>query len=268
MRIVVFVVLIGCFLGVKAQERVVVKPGEYVEALNYGGKKELKRFLQQEMNYPKAALASKIEGIVEVASIVDNKTGLPSKIHVKTSVSKELDAEAVRLYKLLLFSPTFYKGDDYVAYSTLKFKFSAKNQKRYNKKRGYENSLQKYVADTFNVYKDNQVKVKPKILFEDSLENISTFIQKNLKYPQGTLSLNITGTVKLFFVVEPSGRITNIKLQRPVGGGASEEAVRLLLLTKWRAGEKDGEKVRVSKVFEVQFNLTNESTMDYVPTSY
>ena len=109
---------------------------------------------------------------------------------------------------------------------------------------------------------------KPQIIFEDTLENIATFIQKNMKYPQGTLSLNITGTVKLFFVVESSGRITNIKVQRPVGGGGTEEAIRLLLLTQWKAGEKSENKVRVSKSFEVDFMLTNESSMEYVPRKY
>lgn len=270
MRILVLIALIGCFCSVSAQEEIAVQSGEYVDAHNYGGKKEFKRFLLQELNYPKAALLSKTEGTVEVASIINNKTGLPSKIHVKKSVSKELDAEAMRLYKLVLFTPTFYKGDDKIAYSTLKFKFSTKIYKRFSKKRSYKDALEKYegVVDTFKVYRDNQVKIKPQTLFDDTLENISTFIQKNLKYPQGTLNLNITGTVKLFFVVEPSGRVTNIKLQKPLGGGASEEAIRLLSLTKWKAGEKDGQKVRVSKSFEVEFNLSNESIMDYVPTSY
>ncbi|MDG1476242.1 MAG: energy transducer TonB, partial [Vicingaceae bacterium] len=258
------------FFSVSAQEEVVVQRGEYVEAQNYGGKKELKRFLLQEMNYPKGALLNKIEGVVEVASIVDRKTGLLNKVHVKKSVSKELDVEAVRLYKMMLYTPPFYKGDKKVEYSTLKFKFSIKNYKRSVKKRGYENPVEKYdnVLDTFKVYQDNQVRIKPIILFEDSLETMSSFIQKNLKYPQGTLSLNITGTVKLLFVVEPSGRVTNVKVQRSVGGGATEEAIRLLLLTKWKAGGKDDGKVRVSKVFEVDFNLSNESGMGVAPNSY
>jgi outer membrane biosynthesis protein TonB len=270
MRIVLFIALLSIFSGLKAQEEIVAKPGEYVEAQNYGGKKEFKRFLLHEMNYPAIALANKKEGTVEVASIVNSKTGIRSNLHVKKSVSKELDAEAIRLYKLILFTPTFFKGDDVITYSTLKFKFSVKNYKRACKKRGYENTLDQYssVIDTFKVYKDNQVSVKPRALFKDTLENISTFIQKNMNYPQGTLSLNITGTVKLFFVVEPSGRITNIKLQKTVGGGASEEAIRLLYLTKWKPGEKDGEKVRVSKTFEVDFNLSSESGMQVAPSSY
>ena len=270
MKKVLLIILVANFFSLSAQENSVVKSRAYVEAQNYGGKKELKRFLLQEMNYPKESLANKIEGTVEVAGVVDHKTKKVTQIHVKKSVSKTLDKEAIRLYKMLLIDPPYYKGDDVVEYSSLKFKFSAKNHKRYCKKRGYEKSLEKYrnVLDTFRVYQDNQVKVKPKMLFEDSLETISSFIQKNLKYPQGTLSLNITGTVKLLFVVEPSGRITNIKVQRPVGGGATEEAIRLLCLTNWKAGEIDGKNVRVSKIFEVDFNLSSESGSEIAPNSY
>jgi protein TonB len=72
----------------------------------------------------------------------------------------------------------------------------------------------------------------------------------------------------LSFVIEPTGRITNIKVLKDVGGGATNEAIRLLKLTKWRAGKKDGISVRVSKEFEVNFNLSNDAGMDYVPSSY
>ncbi len=270
MRISLSILLLLSFFSLKAQTDIVAQPGEYVEAKNYGGKVEFKRFLQQEMNYPQKEFASKVEGTVELSFIVDSKTGKTSKLEVKKSVSTALDAEAIRLYNMLLFVPSYYQGDRVTTYSTLKFKFSVKNYKRYCKKRGY-NSIE--LNDTINdnsniVYKDNQVKIKPKMVFQDTLENISTFIQKNLVYPQGTFKLNITGVVKLFFVVEPSGRITNIKVLKDVGGGATNEAIRILKLSEWESGKKDGKKVRVSKVFEVNFNLSNDSGIDVLPSSY
>lgn len=268
MRIPLIIFLLVIFFDAKAQTEIVAMPGEYVEAKNYGGKVEFKRFFHQEISYPAKALSNKTEGTVEISFIVDTKGGKTSSMHVKTSVSEELDAEAIRLYNMLLFVPSYYKGGRIITYSTLKFKFSVKNYKRICKKRGYDKiELKNY--DTSNIiYKDNQVKHKPKMIFKDTLENISSFIYKNLKYPQGTLNLSLTGEVKLFFVVEPSGRITNIKVIKSLGGGATNEAIRLLKLTKWESGEKDGKKVRVSKSFVVNFNLTNESGIDYVPTSY
>jgi len=253
-------------INVKAQTKTIKGPIQYFPAEVYGGKVEFKRFVQQELHYPENALKNKIEGTVEVACLVDLK-GNPSKMHIKKSVSPELDNEAIRLYKMLLFIPSQFLGGHTIRYSTLKFKFSANNYKRLSKKRSndyYE------IQDSINttIYTDNLLKHKPKMIFEDSLENISNFIYKNLKYPEGTLRLNITGSVKLFFVVETSGRITNLKVVKDVGGGATNEAIRLLKMIDWQAGELNGQKVRVRKEFEVNFNLTSGSGMDYVPKNY
>ena len=269
MKLVIPFVLLLCVFNVKAQTEIVANPGEYIEAKNYGGKVELKRFLQQEMNYPAKALANKTEGTVELIFAVDAETGKTTRLKVNKSVSPELDAEAIRLQKLLLFSPSYYMGDKVTTLSNLKIKFSVKNYKRYLKKRGYDKV--EYAADmdtTNKIYQDNEVTIKPKMLFEDTLDNISTFLTKNLKYPEGTKNLNITGVVKLSFVVEPTGRITNIKVVRGLGGGATNEAERLLKLLTWTSAEKDGKKVRVTKIFEVSFNLSNDAGYDYVPGNY
>lgn len=266
-KIPLLILLIICFSQVRSQTKIIVLSGEYVGAENYGGKVEFKRFMQQEMHYPTSALNAKIEGIVEVASLVDMK-GRATRVHVKSSVSKELDAEAIRLYKMLLFKPSVYFGEKNKVYRTLKFKFSIKSYKKYCKKRGYNKINLNLIDSTYAIFNDAQVKLKPRMVFKDSLANISSFIYKNLKYPEGTLRLGITGVVKLFFVIESSGRITNIKVLKDLGGGATNEAIRLLKLTKWTSGKVNGENVRVSKTFEVNFNLSNDSGMDYVPSSY
>ncbi len=251
-----------------AQETIVANPGEYVPAENYGGKVELRRFLEQEMNYPEKALTSKTEGAVELQFVVD-ETGKAFHVKVKESVSEELDAEALRLHKMLLFKPSYYIGDKISTYNVMKIKFSVSAYKRACKKRGYEQiEFSEDINQSNIIYQDNQLDVKPKMLFDDPLDNIATFLTKNLKYPEGTRKLNITGTVKLSFVVEPTGRITNIKVLRDVGGGATNETERLLKLIKWQAGEKDGKKVRVTKIFEVDYKLTNDSGYNYVPSSY
>jgi TonB family protein len=261
------IVGILCSLSLFAQDEIVANPGEYVEAVNYGGNPELKRFLQQEMNYPENAYKNKIEGTVELLFIVDSKTGETSKLQVKESINTELDNEAIRLYKMLLFKPSYYKGSRVTTYSTLKIKFSIRSYNRYCKKRGYQNiDLNNPKIDySMRIYQDNAIDIKPKVVFEDSLMILPNFIYKNLKYPEGTLKLNITGTVKLSFIVEPTGRITNIKVVKGVGGGATAEAERILKLLKWKPGRKGEKKVRVKNTFEVSFNLSNNSEFKYVP---
>lgn len=270
MRIILSILFLVGFYSLNAQTDIFAQPGDHIEAENYGGRVEFKRFLQQEMNYPKKALANKIEGTVELSFIVDSKTAKRSQLKITKAVSPELDAEAIRLYRMLLFLPSYYLGEKVTTFSTLKFKFSTKTYKRYCKRRGYNSINLSLIRDTSNiVYQNDQVKVKPKIIFKDTLANISTFIQKNLRYPDGTFRLNITGIVKLYFVVEPTGRITNIRVLKDVGGGANNETIRLLRLTKWEAGiDKNGNKVRVSNQFEVKYNLSNESGMDVLPANY
>ncbi len=138
MKLVAIILLLISSITIKAQTEIVAMPGEYVEAENYGGKVELKRFLQQEMNYPETALTNKIQGTVELSFIVDKTNGQTSALKILKSVSKELDAEAIRLYRMLQFNPSYYLGDRVTTYSKLKIKFSVKAYKKYCKKRAYD----------------------------------------------------------------------------------------------------------------------------------
>jgi bla regulator protein blaR1 len=266
--LIIILLLQAFFFKIQAQTDIVAAASEYVNAVNYGEKIELKRFFQNEMHYPETAIKNKVEGTVVLSFVVDSKLGTTSLLKVKSSVSKELDEEAIRLYKMLLFTPTYYKGDRVTTYSTLTVKFSIKKYKKYCKKRGYEKidfSDEKVDYTSNTIYKDDETTTKAKATFVDTLENISRFIYRNLKYPEGTLKMNITGVVKLFFVVEPTGRITNIKTIKSLGGGATNEAIRILKLISWKSGTIEDRKVRVSKQFEVNFNLSNDSEFKYVP---
>ena len=122
MKIVKLMVLFLLVVGANAQTKTDAIPSEYIPAENYGGKVELKRFIQQEQFYPEKALANKTQGTVELAFVVDVKTGKTSKLHVKTSVSPEIDAEAIRLFKLLQFEKPIYRAGKATVYSVLKIK--------------------------------------------------------------------------------------------------------------------------------------------------
>lgn len=269
MKIVNVIILLLLVVGVNAQTKSTDTPSEYIAAENYGGKVELKRFLQQELFYPKKAFTNKTQGTVELAFVIDVNTGKTSQLHVKSSVSPEIDAEAIRLYKLLQFEIPAYRAGKATVYSVLKIKFSVGAYKRYLKSRSYENPrLDTAKHDTsLLIYSDNNLVKRPKVIFDEGINNISHFLQRNLKYPDGTLKLNIKGTVKLQFVVEPTGRITNIKVLKGLGGGATAETERLLKLLTWEAGAKDGKKVRTLKEFEVNYHLSNNDGREYVPNS-
>lgn len=54
------------------------------------------------------------------------------------------------------------------------------------------------------------------------------FLAMNIRYPQRAREDGYSGTVYVRFVVEPDGTITNIEVAKGVGGGCSEEAVRVV----------------------------------------
>jgi hypothetical protein len=56
----------------------------------------------------------------------------------------------------------------------------------------------------------------------------------------------LSGILKVNFVIEIDGSISNIQIAKDIGGGTAQEAKRVLLLSpKWSPGEHLGKKVRV-----------------------
>jgi TonB family protein len=96
--------------------------------------------------------------------------------------------------------------------------------------------------------------------------NLSSFLHKNLVYPEAAFKQNISGTAKLQFVVETSGRISNIHVLEPVGGGCTEEAIRVVKLINWYPGLKNNTAVRTFMPFEITFDVSEKSMGGAIPT--
>lgn len=82
----------------------------------------------------------------------------------------------------------------------------------------------------------------------------------NMEYPAQARQKNIQGKVFCTFVVEKDGSITGIKVLRGIGGGADEEAVRVLQsMPKWNAGIQNGALVRQQYTVPISFALTEKA---------
>ena len=67
---------------------------------------------------------------------------------------------------------------------------------------------------------------------------------------------NIQGKVFLSFIVEKNGSLTDIKVERKLGYGTDEEAVRVLAASpKWVAGVQNGKFVRVKYNIPINFAM-------------
>jgi TonB family protein len=182
---------------------------------------------------------------------------------VVESVSPSLDHEAIRIIKKTLWTPAYRLGKPVSASTTYTIKFNIKKYNKHCKKRGYEEpDYPVQPVDTSNiVYTREEVDKMPKAVFDEAHMNIQQYIHKNLKYPDPAFRQNISGTVKLAFVVEPRGRISHLVTVKPLAGGCSEEARRIVKELKWMPGMKNGKAVRTQLSIDITFKLPEKQEM-------
>jgi protein TonB len=82
------------------------------------------------------------------------------------------------------------------------------------------------------------------------------FLSDNIRYPAIARESGIQGTVFIQFVVERDGSITDVQVIRGIGGGADEEAVRVVkMMPRWTPGKQRGRPVRVQFTMPIRFTL-------------
>ena len=92
--------------------------------------------------------------------------------------------------------------------------------------------------------------------FEGGEDKLREFLSKNIKYPAMARENGISGTVYITFVVEGDGKITDVKSLRGLGGGLTEEAIRVVkMMPNWTAGKQNGKPVRVQFTLPLKFTL-------------
>ena len=75
------------------------------------------------------------------------------------------------------------------------------------------------------------------------------------EYSEEARKAKYQGTVLLYIEVDPSGRATNIRVQRSLGLGLDEKAMEAVKQWKFKPGYKDGRPVTVAATIEVNFRL-------------
>ena len=83
------------------------------------------------------------------------------------------------------------------------------------------------------------------------------YVSQNLKYPQIAADNGITGKVYIQFVVDPKGKVVDIKVIRGIDPLLERETLRLVESTSgmWTPGKHRGKPVKVSYTFPIAFQL-------------
>jgi Gram-negative bacterial TonB protein C-terminal len=94
------------------------------------------------------------------------------------------------------------------------------------------------------------VEIKPK--YPGGLKALNDFVNSNYVIPDID---GISGVVKISFVVEMNGTLSNFKVVQDLGEASANEAKRVFAkLPFWEAGIQNGEKVRVLVIFPISIN--------------
>lgn len=223
---------------------------------NIGGKAEFKRVFEQELMYPQNSLKEKIAKKVTISFVI-NKDSSVAQIKISESGGNELDAEALRIFKLFQWVPAIKNGQYISANWSETFNFDPGKYSKICRERGFQkyNYLTDSKIDSSGIIFKNpdQLPMYPKGNYA-----LQDFIKENLEYPKQAQLSNIQGTVVLRFIVEPSGLITNIGIEKAVGGGCDQEAIRVLQMIKWYPGKKDNKFIRTQMTFPFYFILNDE----------
>lgn len=84
------------------------------------------------------------------------------------------------------------------------------------------------------------------------------YLYRNTVYPQRAREAGISGTVYITFVIEKDGSVSSIAVLREVGGGCTEEAIRVVSgMPRWEPGRQRGKAVRVRMNLPISFKLVS-----------
>jgi periplasmic protein TonB len=87
------------------------------------------------------------------------------------------------------------------------------------------------------------------------------FLRSQVRYPDAAIRAGIEGVVVVLFVIEQNGSVSNVKINKGIGGGCDEEAIRVVkMMPLWDPGKRSGRAVRVLVKMPIVFRIPGKGT--------
>ena len=253
-RIKVLSIAIFALTGVSLQAQTVVPQP-------IGGKKMAKEYIQENMVYPNVDLEHGNNGKVIITMHID-KEGNATNHAVKSTFSEAAAPCALHLVKTLLWTPATCNGLAIDCEHEYEIEFSVKSYNRYWKRHDRYAFQEEMEADSsYLIYENRQLEKSPRPHFADG-SSMAQYIYSNMKYPTEAKEREIQGTVRIEYVIETNGNVSNINIINSVGGGCDNEAIRLIQETHWIPGTKNGKYVRCHSMQDITFNIGSRNFQD------
>ena len=193
--------------------------------------------IQSKVTYPESAVEEGVEGRVFVQFVV-NEDGTTGNVVVQKGIGAGLDEEAVRVVSEAKFTPGMQDGEPVKVRMVMPITFKLK-----------PDALSEEALRTpqDGIY----------VIVEDMPELAGglTVLMQDIKYPEIARKAGIEGTVYVGFVVNEDGTTGNVVVQKGIGAGCDEEAVRAVSKAKFTPGMQDGKPVKVRMAIPITFKL-------------
>jgi protein TonB len=220
----------------------------------FGGEPAVKSFLEQELVFPQAELEKGTKGSVFLIFSVMS-TGELRDLRIWRSLTPACDEEALRLGRLVRWHPATVADSPHDAEHYLEVPFDAKRYSRNMEARRCLGGFRTTADSSLVVHDQRQVDAQPAPDVAGGMKGFPAYMSANMRYPESAYKRDLQGTVKLDFVVETSGNISNMRATEELGGGCTEEAMRLVRTACWTPAVKNGKRVRCTQQVEIQFKL-------------
>jgi TonB family protein len=218
------------------------------KAMFPGGNDSLNKFRSNNLKYPVAALSNKFGGSEGVSFIV-NENGSLSDFSVSNGICPSLDAEVLRVAKLMpSWKPGIEKGKPVKSRNSVYFNFNLPS----------DGKSKDTPSEVFVV-------VEEMPLFPGGDSALMNFIVRNIQYPKNAKEKNIQGRVILRFCVTYEGKIGKVGILKSVDPELDMEALRVIkMLPEWQPGKQGGKPVNVWYSVPVTFKLDGPPPADAV----
>lgn len=250
-----------------------LQPDSYTQTISVpvqplGGTYAFKSLLYQEMYYPASLRDKRHDQEVGISFVVDT-AGQIKNVHFDGSPPPAYQYEALRLLNMAEWQPANIEGIKTSHSHFVLIPFSYNKYVRQVKRRGYDAPPYPFQPSDSSglVYESLQLQTRPQARFHDGSGSIREYLTRNLRYPEEAIKRDIQGTVILRFIVEPSGRSTNIHAVQTVGAGCDEESIRLVESIHWIPGIRLDNYVRSWVEMSITFRLPSDS-YKYHPTNH
>ena len=230
-----------------------------------GGMAEALRFLARNLKYPMEAQKKGIYGRV-IAKFVVKSDGTCDNFQVIRSISPELDAEALRVLKLMpKWKPGTQRGKAVDVWYTLPVSFSL--QKKDGTLASEAESGKSDIVVVAHAPEDMADNSQDKTFsvveqmpeYPGGMKALMSYLSENIKYPAECKQKGIQGRVIIQFVVKADGSLDNFKVLRSVDPLLDAEAIRVAKsMQNWKPGMQKGKAVDVKFTIPVTFSLTKK----------